>query len=187
MRVDLHHRQERRERDLEREEVAELLFDHVADHPLGLGAEDVEGKRLHIEAGRRLEGEESDLRPVPVRDDELVLPCHGRQSLGGSANVRPLVLRCHRLAAAEKRVPSEGDDDPHVKASRGPGPAAPQSPPLYISSIRPLYFWSMIRRFTLSVGVSSPPSIVRSFGRREKRTISCSWDLPAFHSSIAFW
>ena len=40
--IDLDHRQERREGPLERQQVAELLLDHVADHPLGLGAEHVE-------------------------------------------------------------------------------------------------------------------------------------------------
>jgi hypothetical protein len=46
VRVDLDHRQERGERPLGRQDVAELLLDHVADHPLGLRAEDVERIRL---------------------------------------------------------------------------------------------------------------------------------------------
>ena len=48
VRVDLDHREDARERLLERQQVAQLLLDHVADHPLGLGAEDVERVGLDL-------------------------------------------------------------------------------------------------------------------------------------------
>ena len=71
--VDLDHRQDRRERQLERQQVAELLLDEVADHPLRLGAEHVEGIGLDVLVGLALERQQPDLRAVAVGDDQLVL------------------------------------------------------------------------------------------------------------------
>ena len=71
-RVDLHHGQHGGERLLEGQEIAQFLLDHVADHALGLGAEDVERVCFHLLVGGRLEGQQPDLRPVAVRDDQLV-------------------------------------------------------------------------------------------------------------------
>ena len=60
--VDLGHREDRGDRLLERHHVAELLLDQVADHPLGLRAEDVEGVRRLLVVRRRLQREQPDLR-----------------------------------------------------------------------------------------------------------------------------
>ena len=111
--VDLDHRQDRRERLLERQQVAQLLLDQVADHALGLGAEDVERVGLDLLVGGALERQQADLRPVAVRDHELVLRGDRRERLGGNAHVGALVLGGHRLPAAQQRVAAEGDDDAH--------------------------------------------------------------------------
>jgi len=70
--VHLDHGQEGRQGNLEREEVAELLLDHVADHPFRLGAEDVQGIRLVGAVSRPLEGEQTDLWAVAVADHHLM-------------------------------------------------------------------------------------------------------------------
>ena len=109
--VDLDHRQDRRERHLERQEVAELLLDEVADHPLGLGGEDVERIGLDLRGVRgALEREQSDLRAVAVREHEAVALRDRRQRLGGDADVRALGGGGHRLAAPEQRVAAQGHE-----------------------------------------------------------------------------
>ena len=112
-RVDLGHREDRGEGALEREEVPHLLLDDVADHPLGLRAEDVERVRLDARVGRLLEGEEPHLRAVAVRDDDLVVVGDRRERLAGPLHVGPLVLGRHRLSALQEGVPAQGDDDAH--------------------------------------------------------------------------
>jgi len=70
--IHLHHREDRGQRLIEGELVAELLLDDVSDHPFGLGAQDVQRRGLRgLGVGHRLEGEEADLRPVAVGDDQL--------------------------------------------------------------------------------------------------------------------
>ncbi len=78
--VDLDHGQDARERTVERQKVAQLLLDHVADHPFGLSTEDVERIGLDLLVRRGLEGEQPDLRTVAVRDDQLV-PVGDRRQL----------------------------------------------------------------------------------------------------------
>ena len=73
VRIDLDHREDRGERDLGGQQVAELLLDEIADHSLRLGAEDVQGVRLDLLVGGRLQGEEADLGTVAVRQHELVM------------------------------------------------------------------------------------------------------------------
>ena len=65
--VDLDHGQQRRQMALERQLVAELLLEHVADHPLGLRAQDVERIGVDRCVGRALERQQADLRAVAVR------------------------------------------------------------------------------------------------------------------------
>ncbi len=73
VRIDLDHRQQRGERHLERQQVAELLLDHVADHALGLRAEHVERIGLVRLVRGALQRQQADLRAVAVADDQLVL------------------------------------------------------------------------------------------------------------------
>ena len=73
LRIHLDHREQGRERHFEGEQVPELLLDHVADHPLGLGAEHVEREVLVGLVGRVLEREQPHLRAVAVGDHELVV------------------------------------------------------------------------------------------------------------------
>jgi hypothetical protein len=68
--------------------VAEFLREHVADHAVGLRTEDVERRRGLSRGG--LEGEQSDLRPVAVRDDQLVSAGELRQRAGRDTRVGAL-------------------------------------------------------------------------------------------------
>ena len=111
--VDLDHREHGRERLLEREQVAEFLLDQVADHALGLRPEHVERIRLDVGVRGRLQREQPDLRPVAVRDHQLVLLCDGRESASRDAHVLALRLGRHRLAAPQKCVATQSHDDPH--------------------------------------------------------------------------
>ena len=112
--IDLDHREQRRERLLGRQPVAELLLDQVADHPLRLRAQHVERRVRHLFVSRLLEREQADLRAVPVRDHEVVVLGDGREPIARDADVRTLVLDRHGLAAPKQRVASERDDDSHL-------------------------------------------------------------------------
>ena len=101
-RVDLDHREHRGQRLLEGHEVAQLLLDEVADHALGLGAEDVERVGRHLLVGRTLEGQQADLWSVAVGDDQLVLVGDRRQLDAGGPDVLALVLGGHGLASAQQ-------------------------------------------------------------------------------------
>ena len=70
--VHLDHRQQRGERLLGGQQVAEFLLDDVADHRLGLRAEHVERVRRNVVVCRGLQRQQADLRTVAVRDDDLV-------------------------------------------------------------------------------------------------------------------
>ena len=113
--VDVHldHRQERRQGLLEGHEVAQLLLHEVADHALRLGTQDVQRVRRDLRVGGALEGQQPDLRPVAVGDDQLVLDGEGCQLRAGDPHVLALVLAAHGLAAAKQRIAAEGDDDSH--------------------------------------------------------------------------
>ena len=91
--VDLDHREQRRERLVERQPVAELLLDQVADHPLRLRTEHVERRVGHVLVGRLLEREQPDLRAVPVRDHELVVLGDRREPIAGDAARSPAGCR----------------------------------------------------------------------------------------------
>ena len=112
-RIDLDHGQDRGERHLEGQQVAELLLDHVADHALGLGAQHVERIGLVGLVGGALQRQQPDLRAVAVGDHELVLPGDRRERLGRDADIRALDLGGHRLAALQQGVAAERDDDAH--------------------------------------------------------------------------
>ena len=55
------------------EPIAQLLLDHVPQHPLGLCPEDVKGILTHFVVRGRLQREQPDLRTVAVGHDEVVL------------------------------------------------------------------------------------------------------------------
>ena len=130
--VDLDHREERGERDLGRQEVAELLLDHVADHPLGLGAEDVERVRLDLLVRRRLQREQAHLRPVAVRQHELVVLGDRRERPGRDRDVGPLGVGGHGFTPLEQGVATEGDEDAHE--------SRPQTPK--VATMTALIVWS---------------------------------------------
>ena len=111
--IDLDHGQQGRERPLEREQVAQLLLDHVADHALGLGPEHVERVGLDLGVGGLLQRQQPHLRPIAMADDELMLLGDRGQRLARDAHVLALVLGSHRLPAPEERVAAEGGDDQH--------------------------------------------------------------------------
>ena len=113
-RVDLDHREQRRDRALEGHQVAQLLFHEVPDHALGLGTEDIERVRRHLLVGRALERQQAHLRAVPMSHHQLVLLGHRSQLLRSGPDVRPLVLGRHGLTAAQQRIPTKGDDDSHL-------------------------------------------------------------------------
>ncbi len=99
------------------QQVSQFLLDQVADHPFGLGTQDVERIRRDLVVRGRLQREQPDLRPVAVRDDQLVLLRHGGERLAGRRHVGTLPLHGHRLAPALQRVAPQRDDDPHRPSS----------------------------------------------------------------------
>jgi len=92
------------------------LREQVADHALTLGAKDVERVGSDGFVGVGFEGEQSDLWAVAVCDHELVFAGEGGQGGGGLQNVLPLGFRLRRLAAAQKGVAAERDNEPHAPA-----------------------------------------------------------------------
>src|SRR4051794_24252219 len=100
---------------LEGQRIAELLLEHVADHPLRLGDENVERIGVDGRVGRALQREQADLRAVAVGDDQLVVGRHRGERLARRAGVLTLVLGGQRLPAPQQRVASEGDDDAHAQ------------------------------------------------------------------------
>jgi hypothetical protein len=80
------------------QQVAKFLFDHVADHALGLRPEYIERIRLVRFVRRTLQRQQPDLRTVAVCDHDLVARIDLRQRLGRNARVGTLHLGCHRLA-----------------------------------------------------------------------------------------
>ena len=117
VRIDLDHRQQRGERPLEGQQVAELLLDHVADHPSVCAPEHVE--RIGLDLGCRRRPAAPAGRPAGR--------CRGRSpadaaATGASASaamrtLRALVLGGHGLAAAQQRVAAQGGDDQHGSVS----------------------------------------------------------------------
>ena len=71
-----------------RKGVLERLQEEVADHPLGLGTEDVEGiGGREVGVGGALVGEQAHLRPVPVGDDQVVVAGKRCQRRDGDVDV----------------------------------------------------------------------------------------------------
>src|SRR5262249_46192597 len=70
-----------------------------------------------------------------------------------------------RLAGDGQRREEDLDEDEEKVNAQPALPASRSRPSAYISSMRWPYFSRTTLRFTLSVGVSSPDSCVRSWGR----------------------
>ena len=98
--------------------VAQRLLQDVADHPLALGAEDVERVGADTGVGGGLQREQADLRAVAVGHDDLVAATdHVADGSGRGDDVGSLGLGVGGLAAAQQRVAAEGDDDAHQCSS----------------------------------------------------------------------
>ena len=100
--------------------VPEFLLEHVADHALALGAEDVERVRRHVGVGERLQRQQPDLRAVSVGEHDLVRRGKRGDRRHRVARVAALHLRAQLLASPEQRVSAEGDDDPPALHDRYP-------------------------------------------------------------------
>ena len=97
-----------------RQLIAQRLLDQIADHSFAFGAQDIERIRAHVLVGRRLQGQQSDLRTVAVGDDDLVPSRDWRHRLGDSVQqIASLHLCVERLAAAQERVAAKRHDHEH--------------------------------------------------------------------------
>ena len=67
---------------------------------LGFGAQHIERRLGYLLVGCLFQGQQPDLRAVPVRDDQLVLLGDGRQAVTRHPDVLALVIYCHWLSAA---------------------------------------------------------------------------------------
>jgi hypothetical protein len=118
--INLDHRQQRRERLLERQPVPQFLFDEVPDHSLRLRSQHIKRRRRHLLVGRLLQGQQPDLGAIPVRDDQFVLLRDRRQVITREPHVLALIFHRHRLAPAQQRIPAEGHyhshEIPHMRA-----------------------------------------------------------------------
>jgi hypothetical protein len=86
--------------------VEEALLEDVAEAPLGHRDERVDGHRRH-----RL-GQSTDLGPVPVREDEVVLLLHQRHERSCDARrVGALLLDRAALPGLDERVASQSDEN----------------------------------------------------------------------------
>lgn len=122
--IDLHHGQQRGQRLLERQEIAEFLFQHVTDHALGLGAENIERIGFLGFVGRPLQRKQPHLRPVAVGDDDLMFGRQWRDRLSRDARVPSLGIGGHGFPAPQKRIAAKRNHHTHVNlpGSRQAGP-----------------------------------------------------------------
>ena len=98
-----------------RQRVLEGLQEEVADHPLGLGPQNVEG--VGVGQGgvlRTLECQQPDLGSVAVGDHQVVGPCHRGQRLDGTHHVLLLDLRGGDVAPLQEGVAAQGHHHPHL-------------------------------------------------------------------------
>lgn len=91
--VDFDLGQERGEGHLEVQQVAQFLFDDVADHAFGFGAEHVQRIRRHRGVGRRLQRQQADLRTVAVGDHQFVAGMDLGDLFRGDPDVGALIVR----------------------------------------------------------------------------------------------
>ena len=108
--IDFHHRQESRQRNFNREEIAKFLLENVADHSLRLCTEYIEGVCLNFRIGLSLKCQETNLWSVSVGYHELVPLSYRGQCFGGDHEVAQLIFRSHRFSSLEEGVTTERDD-----------------------------------------------------------------------------
>ncbi|CAI8779185.1 NAD-specific glutamate dehydrogenase [Pseudomonas sp. IT-232MI5] len=111
--VDFNLGQQGGKRHFEIEQVAQFLFDDVADHAFGFGTEHVQRVRADGGVGRRLQRQQADLRAIAVGDDQLVAGMDLGDLLGGDADVGALIVSGHRFTTAEQGVTAQSYDDTH--------------------------------------------------------------------------
>ena len=85
---------EERRQPAAREVVAELLLEEVADHPLGLGVEHVEGAGGRFGVRLVLEREQPDLRPLPWVTTTWWSSAISAIAAAATLEVGPLHARC---------------------------------------------------------------------------------------------
>jgi len=99
---------------MRREDVAQLLFQQVADHPAGLRAQHVQREAFACCLLGSLQREQADLWPVAMGKNNLVSFHDPGQLSGRAADVGELVVRGQRLTSAQQRVSSQGDFNSHA-------------------------------------------------------------------------
>ena len=110
---------------LRRQGIPEFLLNQVAQHAFRFRAQDIEWLLAASGTCSTLKREEANLRPVAVRDEDLVaVGAEWRQRLYGAPDVGPLIGLSQPLTAFEKRIASECYDDAHglrtLWSRRGP-------------------------------------------------------------------
>ncbi|MCY1430784.1 hypothetical protein D9M71_467390 [compost metagenome] len=103
------------ERDLEGQQVAHFLLDHVADHAFGFGAEHVQRIGGDLVIGGALQGQQANLRAVAVGDHQFVAGLHLGDLLRRDLHIHALIVSGHGLATAQQGVTAQSDDDTHKK------------------------------------------------------------------------
>ena len=99
---------------LRRQCIPELLLDQIAQHAFRFGAQDIEWLLAASGTCSTLQREEANLRPIAVRDEDLVaVGAEWRKRLRGTPDVGPLIGLSQRLTAFEERIASECHDDAH--------------------------------------------------------------------------
>ena len=116
------------ERCVRWQQVAQLLLDHVTDHAFGFSAQHVQRVRADGGVGCGLQGQKADLGAVTVGHDQFVARSDASDLGGGGADVFALIFSGHGLAATQKGVTAQCNDDTHRSfLKRGEGHKQPGS------------------------------------------------------------
>ena len=91
-----------------RQIVFQRLLEHVADHSLAFGAENVQRVGRDFVVGAVLQRQQPDLRPVAVHQHHAPLFRQPGDGAGGLLDVLALDFGFQRLAALEQRVAAQG-------------------------------------------------------------------------------
>jgi hypothetical protein len=79
-------------------------------------AQHVEWRIGHLFARRVLEREQTDLWAIAVRDNQIVPLGDRSEMVAGNSHIGPLILRRHRLATTQQRIPAQRDDEVRVNS-----------------------------------------------------------------------